>query len=125
MAALPAVRACSPELPEHPDFTRILAVFNEETGTLRARDVAQALGHELPPTNVVGIRAKPKRLVELDVLTDADTGSFARKPERSRACAGWMPGVGRAAAGRGPRAGHATAGDLSDAGKRAPSAVTG
>ena len=40
MAALPAVRACSPELPEHPDYTRILAVFNEETGTLRAKDVA-------------------------------------------------------------------------------------
>lgn len=79
MAALPAVRACSPELPEQPDYTRILAVFNEETGTLRAKAVAQALGHELLPKNVEGTRAKLKRLVKLDVLTEADTGSFARK----------------------------------------------
>ncbi|MFI9047461.1 hypothetical protein [Streptomyces sp. NPDC053427] len=79
MAALPAVRACSPELPEHPHQTRILAVFNEETGTLRAKDVAQALGHELLPRNVKGIRAKLKHLVKIGVLTEADTGSFARK----------------------------------------------
>ncbi|WP_411139242.1 hypothetical protein [Streptomyces sp. C10] len=68
-----------PELPEHPDYARILTVFNEATGPLRAKDVCQVLDHELLPKNVEGIRAKLKRLVKLDVLTEADTGSFTRK----------------------------------------------
>ncbi|MGA5877396.1 hypothetical protein ACPC3D_16505 [Streptomyces cellulosae] len=37
------------------------------------------LGHELLPKNVEGTRAKLKRLVELGLLTEADTGNFARK----------------------------------------------
>jgi hypothetical protein len=57
--------------------SRILAVFNEATGPLRARDVCEAL--ELLPKNIEGTRAKLKRLVKLDVLTEADTGSFTRK----------------------------------------------
>ncbi|MDP9607872.1 hypothetical protein [Streptomyces demainii] len=73
------IPASPPELPEHPDYTRILTVFNEATGPLRAKDVCQSLGHELLPKNVEGIRAKLKRLVKLGVLTEADTGSFARK----------------------------------------------
>ncbi|MFE3644812.1 hypothetical protein ACFXOM_28200 [Streptomyces sp. NPDC059169] len=73
---LPAV---PPDLPEHPDYPRILAVFNHTTGPLRARDVCEALDHELLPKNIEGTRAKLKRLVKLDVLTEADTGSFARK----------------------------------------------
>jgi hypothetical protein len=47
---LPA-RANSPDLPEHPDRPRILAVFNDSTGPLRARDVCEALNHELLPKN--------------------------------------------------------------------------
>jgi hypothetical protein len=54
-------------------------VFNEATGLLRAKDVCQVLGHELLPKNVEGTRAKLKRLVKLGVLTEADTGSFAKK----------------------------------------------
>lgn len=73
------IPASPPELPEHPDYARILTVFNEATGPLRAQDVCQALGHELLPKNVEGIRAKLKRLVKLGILTEADTGSFARK----------------------------------------------
>ncbi|WP_234321076.1 hypothetical protein [Streptomyces katrae] len=72
-------QADSPYLPEHPDHPRILTVFNEATGPLRARDVCQALDHELLPKNVEDIRAKLKRLVKLDVLTEVDVGSFARK----------------------------------------------
>ncbi|MGW3957474.1 hypothetical protein ACWEKM_42845 [Streptomyces sp. NPDC004752] len=63
-----------PELPEHPDYPHILAAFNE------AKDVCQALGHELLPKNIEGTRAKLKRLVKLGILTEADTGNFARKP---------------------------------------------
>ncbi|MFJ7907082.1 hypothetical protein [Kitasatospora sp. NPDC096204] len=75
---LPA-RTSSPDVPEHPDYPRILAVFNETTGPLRARDVCEALDHELLPKNIEGTRAKLKRLVKLDVLTKVDAGSFARK----------------------------------------------
>lgn len=73
------IPASPPELPEHPDYARILTVFNEAAGPLRARDVCQVLGHELLPKNVEGIRAKLKRLVKLGVLAEADTGSFVRK----------------------------------------------
>ncbi|MEU4066234.1 hypothetical protein AB0F25_28180 [Streptomyces wedmorensis] len=73
---LPAV---PPDLPEHPDYPRILAVFNDTTGPLRARDVCEALDHELLPKNIEGTRAKLKRLVKLGILTEADTGSFTRK----------------------------------------------
>ncbi|GAB2764711.1 hypothetical protein [Streptomyces bullii] len=71
--------ADTPDLPEHPDYPRILAAFNHATGPLRAKDVCEALGHELLPKNVEGTRAKLKRLVELGILTEADTGNFTRK----------------------------------------------
>lgn len=71
--------AAPPDLPEHPDYPRILGVFNDATGPLRARDVCEALDHELLPKNIEGTRAKLKRLVKLDILTEVDTGSFARK----------------------------------------------
>ncbi len=73
---LPAV---SPDLPEHPDYPRTLAVFNDATGPLRARDVCESLDHELLPKNVEGTRVKLKRLVKLGILTEADAGSFTRK----------------------------------------------
>ncbi|GGW98221.1 hypothetical protein [Streptomyces lomondensis] len=50
--------ADTPDLPEHPDYPRILAAFNHATGPLRAKDVCEALGHELLPKNVEGTRAK-------------------------------------------------------------------
>lgn len=58
---------------------RILAAFNHATGPLRAKAVCEALGHELLPKNVEGTRAKLKRLIKLGILTEADTGNFARK----------------------------------------------
>ncbi|MCN9241249.1 hypothetical protein NGF19_10690 [Streptomyces sp. RY43-2] len=72
-------RAASPDLPEHPDYSRILAVFHETTGPLRARDICQALDHEPLPKNNEGARTKLKRLVKLNILTKDDAGSFARK----------------------------------------------
>ncbi|MGW2204729.1 hypothetical protein [Streptomyces sp. NPDC001774] len=75
---LPAHRV-SPDLSEHPDHPRILAVFNEATGPLRARDVCEAPDHEPRPKSIEGTRARLKRLVKLDVLTEIDTGSFTRK----------------------------------------------
>ncbi|MER7665454.1 hypothetical protein [Streptomyces sp. NPDC096193] len=51
---LPAV---PPDLPEHPDYPRILGVFNDATGPQRARDVCEALNHELLPKNIEGTHA--------------------------------------------------------------------
>lgn len=70
-----------PDLPEHPDYPRILGVFNEATGPLRARDVCGVLDHELLPKNIEGTRAKLKRLVKLGVLIEVDVGSFTRKQQ--------------------------------------------
>ncbi|MEW2219025.1 hypothetical protein AB0939_06855 [Streptomyces sp. NPDC006990] len=67
------------DLPEHPGCPRILAVFNEATGPLRARDVCEALECELLPKNIEGTRAELKRLLKLDLITEADAGNFARK----------------------------------------------
>ncbi|UXX97390.1 hypothetical protein N7U49_47130 [Streptomyces sp. AD2-2] len=74
---LPAV---APELPEHPDYPRILAVFNHASGPLRVKYVCEALGHDLLPKNVEGTRAKLKRLVKLGILapTSAETDINSR-----------------------------------------------
>ncbi|MFF4308500.1 hypothetical protein [Streptomyces sp. NPDC001601] len=71
--------AGSPELPEHPDYPRILSVFNDATGPLRARDICQALDFELLPKHVERTRAKMKRLVTMGILTEAEPGTFSKK----------------------------------------------
>ncbi|MDH6221546.1 hypothetical protein [Streptomyces pseudovenezuelae] len=79
--------ARSLELSEHPDYPRILAVFNDTTGPLRARDICQALSFELLPKHVERTRAKMKRLVTLGILSEAEPGTFSKKqwpsPERT------------------------------------------
>ncbi|UGQ12075.1 hypothetical protein LO772_00200 [Yinghuangia sp. ASG 101] len=72
-------RSASPGLPDHPDYPRILNVCNEADRPLRARNICEALDHELLPKNIEGTRAKLKRLVKLGVLTEVDTGSFTTK----------------------------------------------
>ncbi|GGW97190.1 hypothetical protein LZ269_21515 [Streptomyces lomondensis] len=71
-------------MPEHPDYPRILAAFNHATGPLRAKDVCEALGHELLPKNIEGTRAKLKRLVKLEILTEADSGNFTQRSNSRR-----------------------------------------
>lgn len=71
--------AGSLELPEHPDYPRILAVFNDTHGPLRARDICQALDFELLPKHVERTRAKMKRLVAIGILTEAEPGTFSKK----------------------------------------------
>ncbi|WP_079131619.1 MULTISPECIES: hypothetical protein [unclassified Streptomyces] len=71
--------AAPPELPKHPDYPCILLVFNDATGPLRARDVCEALDHEILPKNIEGTRAKLERLVKLGILTEIGTGSFTSK----------------------------------------------
>ncbi|MYW03287.1 hypothetical protein [Streptomyces sp. SID3343] len=45
---------------------------------LRAREVCEALDHELLPKNIESSRAKLKRLVKLDIFTEIDAGSCTR-----------------------------------------------
>ncbi|MGA5069092.1 hypothetical protein ACPB9E_35890 [Streptomyces exfoliatus] len=72
------------DLPEHPDYPRILAVFNDTTGPLRARDLCEALDHELLPKNIEGTRAKLKRLVKLDILIECDACQRSLKTDPRR-----------------------------------------
>ncbi|WP_246097748.1 hypothetical protein [Streptomyces botrytidirepellens] len=62
----------APDLPEHPDYPRILAAFNHATGPLRAKDACEALGHELLPKNV---ERHPRH---------AETPGQTRDPHRGR-----------------------------------------
>ncbi|WP_406470191.1 hypothetical protein [Streptomyces sp. NBC_01615] len=71
--------SASLELPEHPDYPRILAVFIDTTGPLKARDICQALDFELLPKHVERTRAKMKRLVTLGILTETEPGTFSKK----------------------------------------------
>lgn len=73
--AVNSLRAALEELSEiAPEWLR-----PQIAGPLRARDACEALDHELLPKNVEGVRAKLKRLVKLDILTEDGAGSFARK----------------------------------------------
>ncbi|MEU8140094.1 hypothetical protein [Streptodolium elevatio] len=51
-----------------PDGPRILGIFNDATGPLRANDVCDTLDHERLPKNIEGTRSKLKRLVKLGLL---------------------------------------------------------
>jgi hypothetical protein len=65
--------------PKHPDYPRILAVFNDTTGPLQARDICQAPNFELLPKHVERTRAKMKRLVTIGILTEAEPNTFSKK----------------------------------------------
>ncbi|MEU2133554.1 hypothetical protein [Streptomyces sp. NPDC018352] len=71
--------AGSLELPEHPDYPRSFADFNDTTGPPMARDICQALDFELLPKHVERTRAKMKRLVTIGILTEAEPGTFSKK----------------------------------------------
>jgi hypothetical protein len=57
-------------------YQQIIAVFDTTAGALRAKDVCQALGIATEPKDTEGVRAKLKRLVKRQVLTENDPGLF-------------------------------------------------
>ncbi|MFB6785017.1 hypothetical protein ACFCX0_49405 [Streptomyces sp. NPDC056352] len=67
-----------PELPEHPFYPQLLAVFHEKQRPLRARDLCEALDLGLLPKNVEGVRSKLKRLVARGILTETEPGLFTQ-----------------------------------------------
>jgi len=61
-------------------YQQILAMFTAEGGSLRAKDVCRALGIGTEPKDTEGIRAKLKRLVNRQILTEVRPGLFTLTP---------------------------------------------
>jgi hypothetical protein len=64
-------------------YQQILAVFTPGRGALRAKDVCQALGIGIEPKDTEGVRAKLKRLVNRQILTETQPGLFILNPNRT------------------------------------------
>lgn len=64
-------------------YQQILAVFTADRGGLRARDVCLALGIGTEPKDTECIRAKLKRLVNRQILTETQPGLFTLDKKRT------------------------------------------
>ena len=64
-------------------YQQILAVFTPDSPALRAKDVCLALGIGTEPKDTEGIRAKLKRLVNRQILTESQPGLFTLTPKRT------------------------------------------
>ncbi|MBG6068197.1 hypothetical protein [Micromonospora ureilytica] len=64
-------------------YQQILAVFTPDRGGLRAKDVCRVLGIGTEPKDTEGVRAKLKRLVNRQILTESQPGPFTLNPERT------------------------------------------
>ncbi|WP_229070869.1 hypothetical protein [Actinoplanes sp. DH11] len=64
-------------------YQQILAVLTTATAGMRAKDVCLALDIEPLPKNVEGTRAKLKRLVNREVVTEDKPGIFALIQKRT------------------------------------------
>jgi hypothetical protein len=63
-----------------PAYQQILAVFATAADGIRARDVCLALGLGVTAKDTEGMRAKLKRLVARQILTEAEPGLFILAP---------------------------------------------
>lgn len=61
-------------------YQKILAVFTTAVAPMRAKDVCLALDIGVTAKDTEGIRAKLKRLVTRQILTEAEPGLFALAP---------------------------------------------
>ena len=57
-------------------YQQILAVFDTAETALRAKDVCRALGAGVTAKDTEGLRAKLKRLVNRQILTETQPGLF-------------------------------------------------
>ena len=73
------VNSPAPVIASEP-YQQILTVLREATGPLRAKDICRALDLGTAPKDVEGIRAKLKRLVKREVLTEMKPGLFTLDP---------------------------------------------
>lgn len=64
-------------------YQQILAVLGTASAGMRAKDVCLALGIEPLPKHVEGARAKLKRLVTRELVTEDQPGIFTLIPKRT------------------------------------------
>jgi phosphate uptake regulator len=64
-------------------YQQILAVLSTSATGMRAKDICLALGIEPLPKNVEGTRAKLKRLVSRNILTETQPGIFTLIPKET------------------------------------------
>jgi hypothetical protein len=64
-------------------YQQILALFTPDSPAMRAKDVCLALGIGTEPKDTEGIRAKLKRLVNRQILTETQPGLFTLTPNRT------------------------------------------
>jgi hypothetical protein len=81
LLALPEPASPTPppaQLPDHPAYQQIMAVFAAAPAPLRARGVCEAMDLEIAPNNVNNIRLKLKRLAERGILIEPEPGLFTQ-----------------------------------------------
>ena len=76
------VTASEPVIISEP-YQQILAVFASHGSDLRAKDVCLALGIGTEPKDTEGIRAKLKRLVNRQILTETQPDLFTLNEKRA------------------------------------------
>ncbi|MFB9880394.1 hypothetical protein ACFFMN_20825 [Planobispora siamensis] len=63
---------------DHPYYQQILTVFGQAEGSLRARDLALAMGLPLTPNGIRNVRAKLERLASRAILVETGPGLFTQ-----------------------------------------------
>lgn len=64
-------------------YQQILSVLGASATGMRAKDICRALDIEPLPKHVEGARAKLKRLVSRDLVTETEPGIFTLAPKRT------------------------------------------
>jgi hypothetical protein len=82
------VTAAEPAIISEP-YQQILAVFTPDRPGMRAKDVCLALGIGTEPKDTEGIRAKLKRLVNRQILTETQPGLLLQRHLGSGADLRW------------------------------------
>lgn len=67
-----------PDVPDHPDYQQILAIFAEVGGSLRARDLAVTMDLPMTQNAIQNVRAKLKRLASRGILVETEPGLFTQ-----------------------------------------------
>ncbi|MFB7678208.1 hypothetical protein ACFC26_43120 [Kitasatospora purpeofusca] len=63
------------ELPDHPAYQQIMAVFAATDAPLRARAVCEAMDVEIAPSNINNVHLKLKRLADRGILAETEQGA--------------------------------------------------
>lgn len=63
-----------------PAYQQILTVFHAATSPMRAKDICRALGTGTTAKDTEGLRARLKRLVARQILTEPEPGLFTLAP---------------------------------------------